>query len=102
MEDQQKTKGEMSQKLQRELAKLQKENNSLKATISNQESTIKDLENLNIDLNTSNELLSKELIEEKTFVGELRDMSDVQHQKMRHLLKKKTHFILNVGKEEKG
>ena len=87
LEDQQKTKDEMSQKLQRELAKLQKQNNSLKATNNNQESTIKDLENLNIDLNTSNELLSKELIEEKTFVGELRDMSDVQHQKMRHLLK---------------
>ena len=87
LDDQQKTKGEMSQKLQRELAKLQKQNNSLKATISNQESTIKDLENLNMDLNTSNELLSKELIEEKTFVGEPRDMSDVQHQKMRHLLK---------------
>ena len=39
----------MSQKLRRELGKLQKQNNSLKTTISNQESTIKDLENLNID-----------------------------------------------------
>ena len=87
LEDEQKIKDEKSQKLQRELAKLQKQNNSLKTTISNQESTIKDLENLNIDLNTSNELLSKELTEEKAFVGELQHMSEVQHQKMRNLLK---------------
>ena len=43
LEDEQKIKNEMSLKLQRELAKLRKQSNSLKTTISSQELTIKDL-----------------------------------------------------------
>ena len=102
MEDEQEIKDQMSRKLQRELAKLQKQNNSLKTTISNQESTIKDLENLNIDLNKSNKLLLRGLTEEKTFVGELQHISEVQHQKMRHLLKENDALYLKCrGRRER-
>ena len=57
---------------------------------------------MNIDLNTSNELLSKELIEEKTFVGELQHMSEVQHQTMRHLLKENDSlYFKSRGRRER-
>ena len=57
---------------------------------------------MNIDLNTGNELFSKEIIEEKTFAGELQHMSEVQHQKMRHLLKENDSLYLKCrGKRER-
>ena len=57
---------------------------------------------MNIDLNTGNELFSKEIIEKKTFAGELQHMSEVQHQKLRHLLKENDSLYLKCrGKRER-
>ena len=101
-EDQQKTKDETLQKLQRELTKVRKQNSSLKRTVESQKSAIKDLEDWNTNLNTSNQLLSRELKEEKEFVGELKYMSEVQHQKMRDLLKENDILYLKCrGRREK-
>ena len=102
LEDQQKTKDETLQKLQRELTKVRKQNNSLKRTVESQKSAIKDLEDWNTNLNTSNQLVSSELKEEKEFVDELKYMSEVQHQKMRDLLKENDMLYLKCrGRREK-
>ena len=102
LEDQQKTKDETLQKLQRELTKVRKQKISLKETVESQKSAIKDLEDWNTNLNTSNHLLSTELKEEKEFVGELKYMSEVQHQKMRDLLKENDLLYLKCrGRREK-
>ena len=46
-------------------------------------------------------LLLKDLAEEKTFVGELQHMSEVQHQKIRHLLKENDSVCLKCrGRRE--